>query len=237
MHRIAPAAPPREVFAPWPRAQSQVGLLAREAPPAASVLRSTGFLTPDLAERVTDWFTGDATAPEGEVLAAYRALARETARLYAVVVGLGVRVRHVHAEDDPYRSAADLCAELRHRGSMRLRTIACDAPHPLLGGEKGGSVDQLRVVHDVFGHAALGLGFDLQSEYSTWLQCRTLFSEQARPAAFCELVGAVTAYVSTGIKPALRADLPPAELESSPRDPTGHPDGRAAWALERSSAA
>ena len=95
---------------------------------------------------------------------------------------------------------------------MKLRTIACDEPHPLLGGEEGGVVDQLRVVHDVFGHAALGVGFDLQSEFATWLQCRTLFSAEARPAAFCELVGAVTAYVMTGEKPALRADLPPAEL-------------------------
>ena len=95
---------------------------------------------------------------------------------------------------------------------MTLTTIARDEPHPLLGGEEGGVVDQLRVVHDVFGHAALGVGFDLQSEFATWLQCRTLFSADARRAAFCELVGAVTAYVSTGEKPPLRADLPPAEL-------------------------
>ena len=64
---------------------------------------------------------------------------------------------------------------------MTLTTIACEEPHPLLGGAEGGAVDQLRVVHDVFGHAALGLGFDLQSEFATWLQCRTLFSAAARP--------------------------------------------------------
>lgn len=90
--------------------------------------------------------------------------------------------------------------------------IARDAPHPLLGGEEGGVVDQLRVVHDVFGHAALGVGFDLQSEFATWLQCQTLFSDDARRAAFCELVGAVTTYVMTGEKPTLHADLPPTEL-------------------------
>jgi hypothetical protein len=56
------------------------------------------------------------------------------------------------------------------------------------------------------------LGFDLQSEFATWLQCQTLFSADARRAAFCELVGAVTAYVVTGEKPALRADLPSAEF-------------------------
>ena len=90
--------------------------------------------------------------------------------------------------------------------------VARDEPHPLLGGEEGGVVDQLRVVHDVFGHAALGVGFDLQSEFATWLQCRTLFSDDARRAAFCELVGAVTTYIMTGEKPALHADLPPTEL-------------------------
>jgi len=80
------------------------------------------------------------------------------------------------------------------------------------------------VVHDVFGHAALGLGFDLQAEFGTWLQCRTLFSPAARPAAFCELVGAVTAYIVTGEKPGLRATLPPPKLRAAcdvslPRSP------------------
>ena len=182
------------------------------------MLRTTGFLRPELAERVTDWFTGKPTAPTDAVRQSYRALERETARLFEIVRrapslgGLGVRVQHVRDESDPYRDAAELCAELREHGSMTLTTIARDEPHPLLGGEEGGVVDQLRVVHDVFGHAALGVGFDLQSEFATWLQCRTLFSADARPAAFCELVGAVTAYVMTGEKPALRADLPPAEL-------------------------
>jgi hypothetical protein len=221
---------PSEVFTPWRRAQLQVGLLAREAPPAPSVLRTTGFLRRDMAERVTDWFTGSPAVCDDAVRAAYRALERETARLYDVIGrGLGVRVRLVRTE--PYESAAELCAELRAQRSMSLRTIACDAPHPLLDDQ---AVDQLRVVHDVFGHAALGLGFDLQSEYGTWLQCRTLFSEQARGAAFCELVGAVTAYVLTGVKPALRAALPPAALT---RDSAGHRDGRAEPARARSSVA
>jgi hypothetical protein len=204
---------PLEVFAAWPRAQREVDRLAREAPIAPGILRATGFLRPEVAEWVSDWFTGKPVAPADRVRQSYRALERETARLSAVVRGgLGVRVEYVRGEGDPYGGAAELCAELREHGSMKLTTVACDEPHPLLGGVEGGIVDQLRVVHDVFGHAALGVGFDLQSEFATWLQCRTLFSEAARPAAFCELVGAVTAFVVTGEKPGLRADLPPAEL-------------------------
>jgi hypothetical protein len=211
-------ASPSEVFPPWRRAQLEVDRLAREDPLSPSVLRTTGFLRPEFAEQVADWFTGKPTSSTDAVRQSYRALERETARLYESVCrapslgGLGVRVRHVRDERDPYHDAAELCAELREHGSMTLTTIARDEPHPLLGGEEGGVVDQLRVVHDVFGHAALGVGFDLQSEFATWLQCRTLFSHDARRAAFCELVGAVTTYVMTGVKPALCADLPSAEL-------------------------
>jgi hypothetical protein len=202
-------ASPCEVFPPWRRAQLEVDRHARDALLPPSVLRRTGFLPPELAERVAEWFTGPPTAPTDAVRPSYRALERDTARLFELTRRLGVRVRYVRSDDDPYDHAAELCAELRERRSMALRTIACDDPHPLLDDD---GVDRLRVVHDVFGHAALGVGFDVQSEFATWLQCRALFSDAARPAAFCELVGAVTAYVMTGEKPGLRADVPPPEL-------------------------
>jgi hypothetical protein len=107
-------------------------------------------LAPDLAERIIGWFTGTPTAPAAAVRRSYRALERETARLFAIVGrapssgGLGVRVQLVRDESEPYPDAAALCAELREHGSMTLATIARDAPHPLLGGEEGGVVDQLR---------------------------------------------------------------------------------------------
>jgi hypothetical protein len=214
-------SPPAEVFPTWQRAQRVVDRLARATPLAPPALRTTGCLSPALAEWVTEWFTGMTTASAYGIRQSYHALERETARLCDIVCGerslggLGVRVRYVRSESDPYRDASELCADLRGSGSMTLRTIACDEPHPLFGGEQGGTVDQLRVVHDVLGHAALGVGFDLQSEFATWLQCRTLFSPVARPAAFCELVGAVTAFITTGEKPGLRADLPPVELAAA----------------------
>ena len=192
----------------WASAQLAVARHARGPLLSPCRLRSRARLAPEVAERVSAWFTATPAAPDEAVLRSYRALERDTARLFAVVRDeLGVRVRYTRAQ--AYGSAAELCAELRGRRTMTLTTG--DQLHPLLGG----TLDQLRVVHDVFGHAALGLGFDLQAEYATWLQCRALFSAEARPAAFCELVGAVTAYVMTGAKPALRAAVPPAALQSS----------------------
>jgi hypothetical protein len=212
-HDVALATtPPIEVFEPWPRAQREVAWLARATMPPPALLRSRGQLPPDLAERIADWFLAPSVIPDPAVRASYAALQHETEHLWRVIRrGLGVRVRYVRGADDPY-GAQDLCAELRERATMRLRTIACDDPHPLLDSTEGGMVDRLRVVHDVFGHAALGVGFDLQSEYATWLQCRALFSAAALPAVFCELVGPVTTRVVTGERPALRADLPPVEL-------------------------
>jgi hypothetical protein len=197
----------------WHRAQFEVERLAREPLPAPSLLRTTEFLRPEVAEAVAEWFLASPDVPSVAVPRSYRALERDTARLFGVIRReLGVRVSYVRTEDEPYSGGAELCAELRATGTMTLRTIACEPPHPLLGGVRGGVVDQLRVVHDVFGHAALGVGFDLGSEFNTWLQCQALFSPEARPAAFCELVGAVTAYVVTGSKPGLVAKLPPEGL-------------------------
>jgi hypothetical protein len=216
--KSAYADSPCEVFPQWHEAQRSVARLGREPQLASRLLRTEGFLRPDVAEMVTEWFLEEPTASEAAVRQSYEALERETERLYAVACGpraaggLGVRVHYVGDAGDPYGAAAELCAELRLHRTMRLTTVACDAPHPVLGGEEGGIVDQLRVVHDVFGHAALGVGFDLQSEFATWLQCRTLFSGEARGAAFCELVGAVTTYIASGEKPGLRANLPPKAL-------------------------
>lgn len=81
----AGATSPREVFPPWRRGQLGVDRLAREALLAPSVLRATGFLRPELAERLTDWFTDRPTAPADAIRHSYRALERDTARLFQIV--------------------------------------------------------------------------------------------------------------------------------------------------------
>ncbi|MDW5594238.1 hypothetical protein VSS74_07820 [Conexibacter stalactiti] len=206
---------PVEVFPTWSEAQRVAARHAAGPLPAIASLRSVGFLPLARAERIMEWYidppASDAHALEG----AYSALAEELIALDRAVTaapaagGLGVRVTLVATPEEPYADAADLCDDVRQRGAIKLRAAAADAPHPLL---PNAAVDRLRTVHDVLGHAALGLGFDLQSEYAAWLYCRPLFSRAARPAAFCELVGRVTAHVLTGTKPAFRADLPPAGL-------------------------
>jgi hypothetical protein len=210
-----PPRPPAEVFPPWLPAQRIAGRHTTAPLPSIATLRAAGFLPRARAERIAEWYTGPPVADARKVEVAYEALADEAAALARAVTapraegGLGVRVTLVTTTDEPYADAAELCGDLRQRGTMVLRAASADDPHPVLSDA---TVDRLRTVHDVLGHAALGLGFDLQSEYAAWLYFRHLFSRRARPAAFCELVGAVTAYVLTGTKPVLPADLPPAGL-------------------------
>jgi hypothetical protein len=118
----ADAEPPGEIFAPWHRAQLEVGRQARESALPPSVLRATGFLAPDVAKRVTDWFTGAPTAPADAVRRSYAAFERETARLFEIVCrthasgGLGVRVHLVRSDSAPYRNGAELCASFVKTG-------------------------------------------------------------------------------------------------------------------------
>jgi hypothetical protein len=96
------AIAPDEVFAPWRRAQIEFTRHAREVPPAPDRLRTTGFLPPDLAQRVTDWYLEEAATPTDTVLRAYGALERETARLFDIIRrALGVRVGYLHMSGDP----------------------------------------------------------------------------------------------------------------------------------------
>jgi hypothetical protein len=207
--------PPAELLPAWPRAQRVARRHATASLPSIAALRARGCLSEARAERITAWYTGPPVADPPDVERAYRALAGELVALgRAITIELGVRVTLVESLDEPYADASALCADLRERGAMHLRAASADAPHPFLPDT---AVDRLRMVHDVLGHAALGLGFDLQSEYAAWLWCRSLFSSAARPAAFCELAGTVTAYVLTGVKPGFRPDLPPPGLCASER--------------------
>ena len=102
---IARAGSPCEVFAEWREAQRAFEHLARGPRVPAPALRTTGFLRPDLVDLVTDWFLGEPTGSEDAVRQSYRALERETARLYEIVCaarcsgGLGVQVQFVRARE------------------------------------------------------------------------------------------------------------------------------------------
>jgi len=68
----------------------------------------------------------------------------------------------------PYVDAHELISSVRHDRLLEVTTVAAtpDRHHPVMGGGLGGAYDRFRGVHDVLGHARLGLGFDRDSEFA-----------------------------------------------------------------------
>ncbi len=122
--------------------------------------------------------------------AAYAAFRRETMRQYAYLVGrvefggLGVRVRVV--DIDPYADAAAMIDDLARRELEVFATAATDNRHPFLSDTEN---DMFRAVHDAFGHASIGRGFDGHGEEAAWLKHSGMYSAPARRALTTETRG------------------------------------------------
>lgn len=101
--------------------------------------------------------------------------------------GLGIHV--VVNSDDPYPNAAAMMHELRENGRLRVYSTAAGGnEHPFLSNDQN---DMFRAVHDVFGHAAIGRGFDGDGEEAAWCKHATMFSREARAALATETRGQI----------------------------------------------
>lgn len=132
------------------------------------------------------------TAPslDERALAAYAVFRRETVSQFRFLVGrvefggLGVTVRTT--DTDPYADAGSMVEDLRQRRLRVFASAATGNPHPLL---TDGENDMFRAVHDAFGHAAIGRGFDRHGEEAAWLKHSGMYSPLARRALTTETRG------------------------------------------------
>jgi hypothetical protein len=127
---------------------------------------------------------------ERQAVTAYAAFRRETVRQYEYLVGraefggLGVTVRV--QDTDPYADATAMIDDLTHRNLKVFATAATDNPHPYLSDADN---DMFRAVHDAFGHAAIGRGFDGHGEEAAWLKHSAMYSLLGRRALTTETRG------------------------------------------------
>jgi len=137
--------------------------------------------------------------------AAYSRLVEETDRLFGL---LPVEVVFTMSEH-PYESADELIRSVRHERALEVTSVAWerDRPHPLMGCEVGGAYDRFRAVHDVLGHAHLGVGFDRDGEYATWRFQERFHSPLARRALATELHAEHSVRWTTGELPEHKAVL------------------------------
>jgi hypothetical protein len=135
--------------------------------------------------------------------AAYARLVTESDRLFRRITSPdrpdSVRVDFTTCPA-PYRDARELIRCVADDRVLEVSTVAADPDrrHPLMGSEVGGAYDRFRAVHDILGHARLGLGFDRHGEYGVWLSQERFHSPLARRALATELHGQHSVYWTTG---------------------------------------
>ncbi|MET8524721.1 hypothetical protein [Micromonospora sp. NPDC005172] len=140
-----------------------------------------------------------AAAPrtDDSALAAYRAFRQETAEQFAFLTrpvadgGAGIRVKR--SNRDPYADASAMIDDLETRRRLRiLATAGSGASHPFLSDEEN---DQFRAVHDFFGHASIGRGFDRHGEEAAWVKHSRMYTPLARLALTSETRGQNAAFI------------------------------------------
>jgi hypothetical protein len=69
---------------------------------------------------------------------------------------------------EPYGSADELIASVTDHRLLEVATVAGEPHrrHPLMDSTRGGAYDRFHAVHDILGHAGLGLGFDRNGEFA-----------------------------------------------------------------------
>ncbi|HEX6498460.1 MAG TPA: hypothetical protein VF054_05440 [Micromonosporaceae bacterium] len=193
------------------------GFRVREAVPRAAYARVR--LDPVIGAAISDAYMA-APMRDERAFSAYAAFCRETVRQYHFLVGrvefggLGVAVRFV--DDDPYPDAEAMVDDLRQRRLKVWASAATGNPHPYLSDSEN---DMFRAVHDAFGHAASGRGFDPHGEEAAWLKHSTMYSPLARRALTTETRGqncAQTFHYRGGRFPEQKAVLLPVPF-SDPR--------------------
>jgi len=145
---------------------------------------------PTKADHVARAFEGAADAATNpRVRQAFDDFKRQNAEMYDFITrptsrgGLGIKVDFVPGE--PYASAEAQAEDLRRNHHMSVQS-GLGGIHSLLSVEE---YDRFRAVHDVFGHAGIGGGFDRHGEYQAWLAHMSMYDGPGRDAMSSEYHG------------------------------------------------
>lgn len=124
--------------------------------------------------------------------------------------GLGIQVEV--QPTDPYPDAVAMTADLRENHRLKVyATAGSGNEHPVLTADEN---DAFRAVHDAFGHAAIGRGFDYDGEEAAWLSHLRMYSSVAWRPMTTETRGQNCAmlFASNGTFPEQKAVLLPSQF-------------------------
>jgi hypothetical protein len=163
----------------------------------------SGQVGPAAARDAAAAYVDTPTTRDPLVAAAYAQLVTESDQLFRHLTSPD-RPGRVHIAfttcPAPYANADELIGSVRHDRLLEVDTLATkhDRHHPLMGNEFGGASDRFRAVHDVLGHARVGLGFDRDAEFAIWLWQERFHGPLARRALATELHGQHSVLRTTG---------------------------------------
>lgn len=107
--------------------------------------------------------------------------------------GMGI---HVETTDqDPYSGPSGLFRDLFHDRRMKVLSTRSTGSHPFFSDDEN---DMFRAVHDVFGHAGTGRGFDRHGEEAAYQSHARMYSPLARMALATETRGQNAALIHSG---------------------------------------
>lgn len=107
--------------------------------------------------------------------------------------GLGITAEVT--DQDPYDGPAPLMHDLFHDRRVKVLGTRQTGSHPFFSDDEN---DMFRAVHDVFGHAGTGRGFDRHGEEAAYQSHATMYSPLARMALATETRGQNAALIHTG---------------------------------------
>ncbi len=97
---------------------------------------------------------------------------------------MGIKTEVV--DHDPYPSVHHMVNDVLKNKRIKVLSTKVTGGHDFLSDDEN---DKFRAVHDVFGHAATGRGFDRHGEEAAWLAHSRMFTQHARGAMSSETRG------------------------------------------------
>jgi hypothetical protein len=136
--------------------------------------------------------------------------------------GLGMHVGVT--PEDPYAGPAEMMNHVFRDRRINVMSTKTTGGHPFFSDDEN---DMFRAVHDVFGHAATGRGFDRHGEEAAFQAHSQMFSPLAQRALATETRGQNAVLIRRGAFPEQKIGLLPERL-SRPTTMLGSPASLAA---------
>lgn len=117
----------------------------------------------------------------------------------------------IHAEvtaHDPYKGPAEMFKDVHENNRIKVYGSGTEesGQHPFLTNEEN---DMFRAIHDVFGHAGAGRGFERHGEEAAYLSHSSMYSPLARQAMTTETRGQNASFVTHGVFPEQKVAILP----------------------------